>query len=361
MKIYNLTDKQQIELLINSIKNNHIEMVDVLLSNYNININSYNLDGCTALIWAVKNDDIKSVKKILDIENIDVNITDNNNYTALMYACMLNNTEIIKILLDIKNINVNNKYYNNRTVLTWLSLHNQVNFIKKVLTIDKNIINCQDNTGYTALMYACEYGYVGSVYNLLYFNNIDVNIKSTNGYTALLLASLKGKYLIVSRLLKIKDIDVNAQSYLSGMTSLMYACEFHYTSIISILICHKYINMNIQNQNGYTAIMIAYKNKDKKLVNLLLSNRQTQDLSLTAYDIIKETKNNFEFVINILIKKYNMSLSDIVIEASKCNKKMVNHLLLDEKNKYENVIPSNKTIDNLSNMINLLNFENEVY
>ncbi len=85
----------------------------------NINEKRYP-SGNTILHIVCKKNYIDIVKLLLTVPEIDVNIKNNRGNTALMEACYCPRTEIIKILLGHPGIDVNTKNNDRETALTYI-------------------------------------------------------------------------------------------------------------------------------------------------------------------------------------------------------------------------------------------------
>src|SRR5258708_7586571 len=72
--------------LMEAVRTNGTEIVKLLLSAVNINVNKASNRGDTALILAAGNGDVKIVKLILTTLDIDANKADQYDNTALMFA-----------------------------------------------------------------------------------------------------------------------------------------------------------------------------------------------------------------------------------------------------------------------------------
>jgi len=94
-------------LLHYAVERNDIDVVKLLLSMNNIDVNKTNVDGETALMLAASDSHISVVDLLLNVYNIDVNKTDNEGVTALMLAASGNHIGVVRELLNMNNINVN--------------------------------------------------------------------------------------------------------------------------------------------------------------------------------------------------------------------------------------------------------------
>jgi len=94
---------------------NHLDVVQKLLSKYELNINYQNYNGLTALMFATTKERLDIFKLLLPLSN--VNITNNEQGPALWYAVLENNFEAVKLLVDSgADVNAGNNYFNPLTL-----------------------------------------------------------------------------------------------------------------------------------------------------------------------------------------------------------------------------------------------------
>jgi ankyrin repeat protein len=71
------------------------------------------------------------------------------------------------------------------------------------------------------------------------------------------------------KLLKRNDIQVNLQNN-DGSTALMHACQHGAEPAVMNLLERKDIQVNLRNSNGWTALMFACVGKHENIVKILL-------------------------------------------------------------------------------------------
>ena len=145
-------------------------------------------------------------------------------------------------------------------------------FVMGPSTIDQSRFN-----GDTALTTASRYGHI-EICKLLIENGAEVDTADENGVTALMMASHRG-HIEICRLLIEKGADVNATDE-DGDTALMIAIISNRIdvstrfNVCSLLLGTRGINVDIQNNNGYTAIDIANKLHLTEIIDILPSAAQ---------------------------------------------------------------------------------------
>ena len=106
------------------------------------------------------------------------------------------------------------------------------------------------------------------VLNLL--NHVDVNSKLANGMTPLMMAVKRSKFndaQMVRALLTSPDLDVNMQDN-QGFTALMMAVEDNKNEAVDALLADSRVDVNISNNEGLVALSLA---KSMGIMNALLA------------------------------------------------------------------------------------------
>jgi len=127
---------------------------------------------------------------------------------------------------------------------------------------DKIDFTLENHVGLTALMLAAGNGHNKAVSAMLKSGKID----ATDASNALKLAATNGREKIVSTLLASDKIDADAAS-----RALISASFNGYDNVVSLLLASKKINnINLQDNDGYTALMRAAAMGRDKVVTILL-------------------------------------------------------------------------------------------
>lgn len=262
--------------LIQSAQNDeNIEIVESLLK-AGVEINAPTKNGLTALMRFAWMGQAEAVKLLLDA-GADTKIKDENGWTAFYFACSHGNDEkIVKYLLDA-GANPNEKDVKGQTPLMWLGWGERTeNF--KALVAAKADVNTKDSDGRTPLMISSTRFFYEEI-RILLDAKADVQIKDKNGWNALMYASasvfrreeigahgdgmivwLKATQIIEELILV--GIDVNAQNN-DGETALMLAIKSGNAHFAETLLA-KGANPNIKNKKGKTANDYTDQNYKKR-------------------------------------------------------------------------------------------------
>lgn len=194
---------------------------DLVLANLlhfpEININSQDAQGNTALMLAVEHNNTQIIKNLLQFPGIDVNLQNHDaGDTALLRAIGFNalNVEGINSLLQFPGININLQNHEGETALMQAIRYSNTEKINSLLQFPGININLQNNTGTTALMQAIICNNLTKVNTLLQFPGININLEDHKGETALSLAVRLRSVNIVNRLLTYQNINIDDETLL---------------------------------------------------------------------------------------------------------------------------------------------------
>ena len=145
-------------------------------------------------------------------------------------------------------------------------------------------VNMEDYDGRTALGWAAYKGHT-EICRFLVENGADVEAKSKKGITPLMLAADQSHMRICMLLLE-KGADIDAKTTDNGQTALMTAASKRENGAIVTLLLENGAEVNMENDKGATALLVAACTGDSEIVKILLEkgadvNASTQD-GLTA-------------------------------------------------------------------------------
>lgn len=246
------------------------------------NVNLKCNDGNTALIYSCLYSNIESTKILLNIsEDIDINLQNDDGNTALMICCTGENIQDVKIakLLLEKGVNVDLQDVDGRTPL--MNTKDNIEIVKLLLKYGANV-DIKDKDGRTAYINIFEYNHFDENFileklKLLSEYKANPNLQDNEGFTALMLSysfyefkniEIRDKLLReikpVKFLLSLENIDVNLQNN-RGYTVLMELCEDFCTfnmKLLKILLKREDIDVELRAENSaYTFLKLLENNK----------------------------------------------------------------------------------------------------
>jgi ankyrin repeat protein len=252
--------------LMKAIESNNKEIAELLISK-GCDLNLKNEYGNTALIIAIRYAEMEIAQLLID-KGCDLDLQNNEGNTALMISAEYGNKEIAELLISNGcDLDLKNDY--GYTALIFAIDNGKMKIAQ--LLIDKGCdLNLQTEYNYTALNILNEKGY--TLKNGIISKKIKNNIENKN----INLSKYENKKNILSNILqKYKPIDI-----------LFAAIKYKKYIVANEIIKDKSIDLNIRNIYGNTPLMYAIKvSQNKKIINLNISKRFFK--YITEYDIIK--------------------------------------------------------------------------
>lgn len=312
--------------------------------------NIKNYFGDYPLIYAASKNDIYLLRTLIS-EKVDINQQDENGDTALMVASYWGRLSIAKALIDGKaKLNITNK--KGDSALKNAAYNKHYNIAEALIKAKANLNVKIDNEN--ILLYlsknAYNYDYSGSIRNMI-TEGIDVNAKDENGNTALMnIAYAKDDK---NQLKKIRAVisgraNVNIQNK-EGLTALMLVASDGNESSVRAIISAK-PNLDAEDRNGNTALIYAIQNNNVAGAKAIIRakpnfNKQNKDGN-TALMLASE--NGLEELVRSLISaRANLNIQNNEGDTA---------LLLSVYNKKSNVV---KILIDAGADINIKNKENK--
>ena len=215
--------------LIHSAENNNLAHVRIMLS-LNADVNTTDAHGNTALIWASYYGHTDIVRLLVTVENINLDYVDHEGCSALYWAEKKQHTECAEILRQAgahciqraPKINEQSALEEATTRLQvmgiWPNSYNSAicnatdkgdNSVLRYLITAGADVNSVAEDGFTPLTNVCLQGNTDGMLLLLDAPGIDINRKNGNGDTALICAAAQGKTDCLLLLLDTPGIDIN--------------------------------------------------------------------------------------------------------------------------------------------------------
>ncbi|PVD19715.1 hypothetical protein C0Q70_20206 [Pomacea canaliculata] len=201
-------DGQRTTPLIIASRNGEEKVVQVLLSNFSVNIeqsgvvkfDGYVIEGATAL-WCAAGAGHFGVVKCLIEHGADVNHPTQTNSTPLRAACFDGRLDIVRYLIDHHaDLTIANKYNNTCLMISCYKGHKEV--VTYLLEKGANP-DCKAHCGATALHFSSECGHVEIVKELIRFGAS--MLKNDHNMTPLTIAAECGKEEVVEYLISLPD------------------------------------------------------------------------------------------------------------------------------------------------------------
>lgn len=229
-----------------------------------IDIHARGLDGETIYTRAIKEGNKEIIKTLLDARDLsdrplfNLDAHDKDGYTLLSLAAIHGQREIVDLLL-IAGSEVDLPNYFGSTTLMLAAAQGQEEIVNTLLRAGA-AVDAHDRYDHTPLMYATREGRVNVVRTLMR-HQADVNVHNQAGDTALMLATQKGYLEIVQELLEEEgrtNVDIQNKN---GETALILAAMYLFKGMQQHAIAQALIqakaNVHIRDGQNCTALMQA--------------------------------------------------------------------------------------------------------
>ncbi|KAH8800133.1 ankyrin repeat-containing domain protein [Flagelloscypha sp. PMI_526] len=254
----------------------HAEIVQFLLAQETVDVNSQDDWGISPLSWACRHSYPDIVQLLLN-----VNACDKKEQSPLCFAC--DNANIVRLLLTRETLDINSCGKRWPTLLIWACQSRHTDIVHQLLNRSNLNPNVRDTWGDSALLKACARGDASMVRLLLTRIDIDINACNKSGDSPLLSVCIRGHAEIVSLLLTRDDINVNIVDS-QGNTSLALACMHGHTEVVEQLLARSTLEVNTRDEMGVSPLIWACKRSNADIVRLLIS-REDLDVNICGlYD-----------------------------------------------------------------------------
>jgi len=285
-----------------------IDIVKILIEIEDIDVNSQNNEGFSALHFAAQYGLNEIVESLTNHPCININIETENGWTPLHAATQFGWKDIVKMLLKVSDIDVNVKTNEGNSPLHVAACRNHPDVVQALINHKDIEINSRNIKGVTPLHYASQDGFKKVVKILLKCEKIDIESTANQNLTAFNLAILNGRKDIVEIFLK--QCGLNAYC----LHCLLVAIEFHQNEIFELCINFFGIEQINNDINDISLIiLIAYSMQNLEIIKILYNNGVSLNIKLDeCYTLlhIAAKHNNIDFI-NLLL---NMEGVDVNIE-----------------------------------------------
>ena len=279
--------------------NDDIDLVKLMLTYDDIDVNKTNRDNFTALHMAYIQVHPDIVNLLLKCDRIDDSLRDHIStfmldpnltimgLTALMNACQKNELIFVKNILDHPDLDINKKNNWNLTALHIASTHNNIQCVKLLLEHPQIDINSQDDIGWTPMMFAMRMQDIAMFKIFMNHHLIDINIPNKNGNTVLHEAIIYNKIDIVKQLLLDDRTNVNIKNK-EGLTPTMVAHKHKTYDILKMISRNERTDINIKNDNNLTLLELACKQSSINTIKCMLECRDDYIMPGEIFDDVIE-------------------------------------------------------------------------
>ena len=165
-------------------------------------------------------------------------------------ACVTGDFELASSMLKM-GVNLNGRFEHGQNLLHIACIKNIYGLVQLLIKFGCNEF-LKDNYGRTALHYASMKGGTSIVRYLIERNTFKARINNSN------------TEILTKQFLDARDND--------GKTAIYYACEHNHIEILVILLTNGLADIDIEDNNQQTPLMISYKFKYWDIFELLIQN-----------------------------------------------------------------------------------------
>jgi uncharacterized protein len=256
--------------LVDAAKDQDWETVQALVGE--VDINTPQVDGTTALAWSTYWDNLEVVRLLIRNRS-NTNASNDYGVTPLILASENGNVSIVKTLLEEGKADPNKTMWNGLTPLMIAARNGFIDTIQLLIDHGTNLDTQETRRNQNALMWAISFGHPDAA-RMLIEHGADVNVRTSKlnedfqpleleaygksvsgtpegGYTPLMFAALKGD-LVTTRLLVDKGADVNMVSATDGSALTIASAKGH--EKLGLYLLEQGSEANIGDANGMTPL-----------------------------------------------------------------------------------------------------------
>ena len=265
----NLKNKHGLTLLSHASSLDHVDVLNVLLSNKDVNVDKGDKSGATAFFIACQKGHMNALKAMLSSDFIDFNKANKKGFTPLYIACKEGHLDIVKELLSTEEIDINQASLDGRTPLCGASQWGRLDVVETLLSIDGVKWKHSYKSKCRALWIACGRGHLDVVNAILRMTEININQPHEKFGTPMEIAIAEGHAHIVNALLS-RD-GITNHIFENGKTGLLVASEKGQLDIVNAFLSRDSVKINQADKEGCTALYAACFHGHLDVVNALLS------------------------------------------------------------------------------------------
>ncbi|XP_067685768.1 ankyrin-3-like [Haliotis asinina] len=210
---------------------------------------------------------MKMVNYILTHTTLNINSTNNKKMTPLLMAAYHGKKDVLGLLLET-GADTSAVDHKNNNVLHLSCTGGHVDTVKFILNLNIVDINSKDLSGVTPVMLAA-YWRKREIFDILVQQGADLSISDRYGDNILHKACIGGDKEIAKHVLKLHIVDINSRGS-KGMAALLYAAEYSDGDMFDLLLRNG-ADPSVVNNDGNNALHLACEEGANDIVESVLS------------------------------------------------------------------------------------------
>jgi ankyrin repeat protein len=232
-------------------------IVQFLLGNGSVDVDSKDSNRRTPLSWASQNGQENVVQLLISCREVNVDVRDKDGRTPLSLAAGNGHEAVVRLLIQ-HNANPDSKANDGRTPLSWAAEKGHTNVVQLLLALGRCVeANSRDHLyGRSPLSWAAEKGHEEVVRLLLQLDDVDLgSVDTAYGQTPLSYAAEHGHVGVLRMMLEREGLDVDmGDDY--GQSPLTYAVRGDHDEVVRLLLQYK--RVNIAPKDGATTMLLSW-------------------------------------------------------------------------------------------------------
>ncbi|XP_046648369.1 putative ankyrin repeat protein RF_0381 [Daphnia pulicaria] len=261
-----------------------IDLFTVILEK-SVDVHAQEKNGNTALHLAIMYKSTIAITELLKHRDLDVNLKNNDNQTALHFSCLWEDMpiDLFKIILE-KSANINAQDEYGCTALHWAILCEFKTAVEELLKHKDADVNLKNNDNQTACHFTTLWKNIPiDLFRIILEKSTAVIAQNEKELTILRAAIVNRSKTVVEELLKRGELDVKVK-YKDNQTVLHLATLWENMPIdLFRIILEKSTDVNVQNEDGETALHCACRYMFKTAITELLK-RKDVDVNMKNND-----------------------------------------------------------------------------
>ena len=273
-----------------AIHGNREEVLKILISHKGIAVNAVHTaeQNRTGLMLAASQGQSNIVEMLLSHSDIDVNFQDSNGDTALGLAAEAGSKETIQALLRKTTIDINRVNDRGWSALYIAAKEDSQESVELLLENNADSSRKDKDFQATAILRATDFGWYGVVDLMLNYQSVDIQCTDMNGRGLFHSASANGHTEIVKLLANLEELDPNSQDK-DGCTPLHDASRVGSLEVVQALI-EIGVAKETKDHHGRTPFQVACENGNVDIASLLAGKSFTElESSLPIWALVKSS------------------------------------------------------------------------